>query len=253
MSGATVYQVPNWPHVFESAKSKTYKIKSQSYMPNKTGLGYKRILKHKDGPAIYGCWCAMIHALSRQQAPREGYCTDTGRIDGRPWTAEDVGLHTDMPEALCSKMLALCSSQGVGWLAVVNNGNAQGYCTDPAGIPGDPLPLPLPLPLQKPKEACAAVVLAFDSPAFAAAWADWQTHRREIKSPLTPKSVEMQMERLKQWGEGRAIKAIRHTIANGWIGIREEEVKPAAAKPAVQSFRNQEAEPIPAHLQWGAK
>ena len=98
----------------------------------------------------------------------------------------------------------------------------------------------------------ASLSLAFDSPAFAAAWADWQTHRREIKKPLTGKSMEMQMDQFRQWGEDRAIKAIRHTIAKGWQGIREEEVKPGA-KPAVQSFRNQEAEPIPAHLQWGVK
>jgi hypothetical protein len=95
-------------------------------------------------------------------------------------------------------------------------------------------------------------VLAFDSPAFAAAWDDWQTHRREIKKPLTAKSAEMQMNQFREWGQDRAIKAIRHTIAKGWQGIREEDTG-RAAKPAAQSFRNQQAEPIPPHLQWGAK
>jgi hypothetical protein len=92
------------------------------------------------------------------------------------------------------------------------------------------------------------VVLAFDSAAFAAAWADWQTHRREIKKPLTGKSMEMQMAEFKRWGEDRAIKAIRHTIAKGWQGIREEETR-TGATPKPQDWRSQPSEPIPPQFQ----
>ena len=45
------YQVAGWDEWFESAKSKTYKHKSQCYTPNKHGLGYLRLVKKPNGPA----------------------------------------------------------------------------------------------------------------------------------------------------------------------------------------------------------
>jgi hypothetical protein len=153
-----LYQVPGWPTTFESAKSKTYKLKTQTYMPNKTGLGYKRIMRQADGPAIYGCWCAMIHALSRQQSPRQGYCTDTGRADGKPWTAEDISLHTDMPVKVCVRMLAVCASETVGWLTLTSQYPYQGYHADTTGVVDGPSPLPSPLHLHLPSPS------PYDSP-----------------------------------------------------------------------------------------
>ena len=96
-----LYRIPQWEQMFESAKSRTFHRKSQSYMPNKCGLGYKRIVRLPDGPAIFGCWCATIQALSRQDCPRLGYLTDNGRKDGNHWTADDLSLHTEMPVDLC--------------------------------------------------------------------------------------------------------------------------------------------------------
>lgn len=142
-----VYRIPRWDELFESAKSKEYGQKSQAYMPNKVGLGYKRIMRLPDGPAIFGAWCATVQALSRQRCPRQGYLTDTGRIHGHPWTAEDVSLHTDMPTDLCDRMLAVCSSEVIGWLDVVR---ATDTTVPLPRIPDGPPPLPLPSPLPLP-------------------------------------------------------------------------------------------------------
>jgi hypothetical protein len=67
-----------------------------------------------------------------------------------------------------------------------------------------------------------SVTPAFDTDSFKAAWADWQQHRREIRKPLTPKAAEGQMRQFADWGEARAVAAIRHTITMGWQGIREK-------------------------------
>ena len=130
---STVYYVPNWEEHFESAKSKGYKNKSQAYMPNKQGLGYKRLLAHKSGPAMFGAWCALIQSLSRQ-VERQGYLTDTGLPDGRPWTAEDVALITLMPPAICAEMLEFCSNHGVDWIAKDTVVSPQSPDRDTSGI-----------------------------------------------------------------------------------------------------------------------
>lgn len=63
------------------------------------------------------------------------------------------------------------------------------------------------------------------TPAFQEAWKDWESHRREIKKPLTRTSRKQQLASLAAMGERRAIAAIRHTIFKGWQGIREPEAK----------------------------
>lgn len=51
------------------------------------------------------------------------------------------------------------------------------------------------------------------------AWSDWQAHRIEIKKPLTPKSVEMQIEKFMRWGPAVSIQKIERAILNGWRGL----------------------------------
>lgn len=146
--GMTILRVKDWNERFESAKSRTYKIKSQTYMPNKQGLGYTRIMNHAQGPAIYGAWCALINLLSRQEAPRHGYLTDTGRVHGYPWTPDDISIQTMVPEPIIRIMIEFCLSQAVGWLIVTDaTDTTVSLPRIPQGYP--PLPLPSPLPLQK--------------------------------------------------------------------------------------------------------
>lgn len=77
------------------------------------------------------------------------------------------------------------------------------------------LKTPLPPLLQKPE--------------FEAAWKDWEQHRKETKHPLKPTMAVAQLKMLADMGHDRAIACIRHTIAMGWQGLREEEHKPAAS------------------------
>ncbi len=65
--------------------------------------------------------------------------------------------------------------------------------------------------------------LPFDSPEFADAWKDWQTHRKEIRKPLKPTMTKGQLQELAAMGEQRAITCIRHTIRKGWTGLREPD------------------------------
>ncbi len=128
MESITAYQVVDWDKNFEGAKSRTYSNKTTCQMPTKHGLGYKKLVKSKDGAAIFGAWCAMVQVLSRHPKPREGYCTDTGRIDGKPYTAEDLELLTDIPAKYFKSMIQVAASKHVGWLRI-----PDGYQADTTG------------------------------------------------------------------------------------------------------------------------
>ena len=124
----TLYQVIDWNDNFEGAKSRTYNNKTTCQMPTKHGLGYRKLVKRKDGAALFGAWCALIQVLSRHPKPREGYCTDTGQIQGNPYTAGDLELLTEIPERIFKSLLEVALSQAVGWLRI-----PDGYQADTTG------------------------------------------------------------------------------------------------------------------------
>ena len=62
---------------------------------------------------------------------------------------------------------------------------------------------------------------ALQTPAFEAAWNDWQAHRTELRKRLTPSTKRKQLAKLAQMGVTRAIAAIEHSIEAGYTGIFE--------------------------------
>jgi hypothetical protein len=79
----------------------------------------------------------------------------------------------------------------------------------------------------------AKLSLPFESPTFAESWANFRTHRKQIRKPLTPMAETMQLKQLAEIGEQRAIRAIEHTIAKGWQGIREPDGKSPNGTPQI--------------------
>ena len=116
------YQVKDWEAHFEGSKSKHYNNKTSCQMPTKHGLGYRKLIRHKNGAALFGAWCALIQVLSKQPKPRQGYCTDTGSADGRPYNATDLELLTDIPASVFDVLLQVATSHDVAWLLPL-----QGY------------------------------------------------------------------------------------------------------------------------------
>jgi len=125
---AKLYTVHHWERIFEGSKSKTYKNKTSCQLPTKHGLSYKRLVKSKDGAAVFGAWCALIQVLSRHPAPRRGYCTDNGKANGSPYSPDDLELLTDIPSVYFKKMFELCSSQVIDWMDVRSLKDTTGDC-----------------------------------------------------------------------------------------------------------------------------
>lgn len=147
-----VLRVKGWSDLFESYKSKGFKNKTQTYMPNKNGVGYKYLVTAENGWALYGVWCAMVCWLSRMPKPREGYLTDTSRPDGIPMDAQDIAVAILAPLPLVEAMLDRCKSEKVAWLEEVQVRAAQSTHPEIATTHPEPpkqgaLPSPSPSPL----------------------------------------------------------------------------------------------------------
>jgi hypothetical protein len=90
-----------------------------------------------------------------------------------------------------------------------------------------PQPLQKPLPEKRREEKNIlsskedSNELPFQSSDFVLFWNNWKQHRKEKKQPLTPTARKQQLENLKAMGEKRAIAALKHSMANGWLGIFE--------------------------------
>ena len=68
-----------------------------------------------------------------------------------------------------------------------------------------------------------------DTPSFRAAWSDWLTHRKQIKKPVTELAAKKQLKALAKRGTHDAIRAIEHSIANGWQGIFDPDERTGRA------------------------
>lgn len=63
---------------------------------------------------------------------------------------------------------------------------------------------------------------SLDNEKFLKAWQDWQDHRIEKKSRLTPTTKKRQLAKLEKLGSEAAVSAIEFSIEKGYTGIFEE-------------------------------
>lgn len=141
--GTILYQIRNWDENFENNKSRERTRLSWCAVPNKQdGLGYGRLITMEDGPALYGAFIATVLVASKQQKPRNGYLTDTGRALGRPYTANDLSIKTRIPADLIQKMLDVVSSNEIGWVVkLIDFKEINGECQHGAREVPDECPL----------------------------------------------------------------------------------------------------------------
>ncbi len=132
------YKIKNWNAHFENAKSRSILKKTWGNLPNKQdGLGYGLVMRQEDGAAIYGGFVALVLMCSKQASPRDGWITEDGKPTGRPLSALEISIKTQMPETVIERVLEVTSSDPVGWVEDTA-GIPQGYREDttrPSSIP----------------------------------------------------------------------------------------------------------------------
>lgn len=111
----TTYRIRNWGEHFEKAQTRACKVVSWVPFPNKhDGKGYRRIMRLKDGAAIYGAWVLIVQVASKCKV--RGVLAD----DDGPLSAKDISDKTGLPEKLVENALkALCSKE-IGWVEHVS-------------------------------------------------------------------------------------------------------------------------------------
>jgi hypothetical protein len=104
----------------------------------------------------------------------------------------------------------------------------------------------------KPKAdlfALDGLPVTFHTDQFRVAWTEWVGHRRDIRHPLTPRSVKMTFKEFAAMGPDRVIAAIQHSIANGWRGLFEPKENQSGSRnqggDAERRRRDQRAKEFP--------
>ena len=77
---------------------------------------------------------------------------------------------------------------------------------------------------KSPPTPLLEIPLLLNTEVFRSAWSDWLCYRRQMRiKAYTPQGEKAQLGRLLEWGEARAVAAIRYSMAQGYQGIHEEE------------------------------
>ena len=110
-------RIIDWNDHFENNKSRERDKCSFVCVPNKQdGLGLTNILSLEDGASIYGVWCLLLGAVSRQHKPRDGWLTHNGQQTGTPWAPADMALMWRRDENEITRALQVLMSEKVGWM-----------------------------------------------------------------------------------------------------------------------------------------
>ena len=102
----TLYRIRRWDDLYETYESKRVARMKWLALPVKLdGYGYRRLMQEKDGPAMFGTWCAILQ-LAARCTPRGTLCS----ADGAPLPPDEIAVLISIPERLVSKTLEMLSN-----------------------------------------------------------------------------------------------------------------------------------------------
>lgn len=246
------YRIRDWESVYETAETRKLENLRWAPIPNKhDGLGFRRLISQRNRAELFAAWILLVQVASKGRRGQRGLIAR----DGRALSADDLELMTGFPAACFTQALTFFSDPKQGWLVTDSSVDASApeasaAGAQPSGSPSWPAPsseFPLASPARpadsagtpaaspaegkeekegkegKHRAAAPPLVLPFPSEEFRTAWQLFDKHRRELKKPLTPASIQASLRKLAAMGERRAIRCIEHSVANGWQGLFEPE------------------------------
>jgi hypothetical protein len=105
-----IIKIRDWDTHFEADRSRQWKKLSWVPIPNKQGLGYKKIMQQKNGAEIFGCWNALIQQAS--------LCTPRG--DLTKYSIDDLSTNTMIPLSTLKNAIAFIVEH-LDWIEVIKN------------------------------------------------------------------------------------------------------------------------------------
>lgn len=229
---AELYRIKNWNTHFETAQSRRYKSLGWVAVPNKhDGKGFRRLMRRQNREALLGCWLLIVQVASK--CPIRGTLCD---IDG-PLSEHDLSDKTGARAATVRQTLETLSELEIGWLEkiqwtdeiaakCVRAESAIGADSEHARSTHTIQNRTVQNRTNKEKKRPKAEKLVsfpgeLNTPAFAAAWANWLKHRTEKRAGLTPSAQAAVLKKFAVIGAGRAVAAIQFSIEQGYTGCFE--------------------------------
>ena len=189
---AKLYRIKNWADHYEN--NRTREMKNMSWVPlpiNLHGSGYVALMSKKNGPAIFGTWCALLELAAT--------CEIRGTFSrgrGIPHTISTISSQLRISEKLVSLTLELLESEEIDWVESIESVD---YKENPAPLPQAGRTLTA----GKLRDDCGETAVyrkkeRIELPDWLdkKIWEEWEQHRREIKKPLTPTTTKRQLNEL---------------------------------------------------------
>lgn len=107
-----VYAVRDWELHFEKAQTRKCETMRWIPVPNKhDGKSYRRLMRHANGPALYGAWILILEVASKCPLQRGVLADENGPLD-----ADDLEDKTDCAAAVFREAFDVLVSDKIGWL-----------------------------------------------------------------------------------------------------------------------------------------
>lgn len=103
-------KIHDWDTHFEADRSRQWKKLSWVPIPNKQGLGYKKIMSDEKGAQIFGCWIAIVEQAS--------ICSPRGDLS--KYSITDLSIKTMIPELILKSSIEFII-QHLDWIEVIEN------------------------------------------------------------------------------------------------------------------------------------
>lgn len=237
-----IYKIRDWLKHFENNRTRELKELRFVILPNKhDGDGYTELLDHPNGAAHYGAWCAIVQVASK--------CEPRGTLlrDGaRPHDSASLSRLTRIPKIVFDE--ALSRLLLIGWLddddatmgaqpTQIQSDSTipQEDATTSASQSRTRLPKSAPelnrteqnrregnrTEQNRREQNDPGANAPFVSPEFLDALENFEKHRKEKHSSLTPTARKSLYRKLAGLGEARAVAALVHSTEQGYTGCFE--------------------------------
>jgi len=113
-----MYKIRDWDEYYETHDTRKYQTLRWVPLPVKlNGRLYRRLVRMKNGPAMFGCWCALLEVGAMGDKGKRGVFQDSSE---NVFTIEDLAIATDMPETLITDTIATLSNHPFDWIEALS-------------------------------------------------------------------------------------------------------------------------------------
>lgn len=220
---ATLYKIRNWDEIYENNRTREMKLMQWIPLPIKlSGSGYSYMMTTKEGPAIFGCFIAILELAGR--------CEPRGTLlrgAGIPHSSRSIAAVIRQPEKLVEMTLVLCTSEMCDWFVAEECGNSSEN-EEPAKNPQEGAGKVRYRTGQDrtrnriTRQDITGQDVAARGAEFEKAWSGFLEMRKKIRKPTTERAETLILSELEKLAPGDFIlqsKILDQSTVKSWQGV----------------------------------